>query len=154
VHNVGDVRHIEVDTAEQLVPCPSHLQLETAIAKLKRYKSPGSDQIPAELIQARGKILLSAIHKFVNSVWNTEELPDQWKGSIILPVYKTDNKTNCNNYGGILLLSTSYEMLSNILLSRFGPYIDEIGGDHLCGFRSNRSTTDQIFSIRQLLERK
>jgi hypothetical protein len=46
---------------------------------LKRYKSPGSDQNPAELIQAGGEILRSKIHKLINSIWNKEELPDQWK---------------------------------------------------------------------------
>jgi hypothetical protein len=44
---------------------------------LKQHKSPGSDQIPAELIQAGGEILLFAIHKLTNSVWNKEESPDQ-----------------------------------------------------------------------------
>jgi hypothetical protein len=63
VHNVSDVRQIEVHTAEQLVPGPSRLKAEIAIAKLKKYKSPGSDEIPAELIQAGGEILLSSIHK-------------------------------------------------------------------------------------------
>jgi hypothetical protein len=47
--------------------------VEIAIANLKKYKSPGSDQIPAELIQAGGKILLSEIHKLINSVWNKEK---------------------------------------------------------------------------------
>jgi hypothetical protein len=45
-------------------------------------------------------------------------------------------------------------MLSNILLSRLSPNIDEIIGDHQCAFRHNRSTTDQIFCIRQILEKK
>jgi hypothetical protein len=52
VHNVSCVRQIEVRTAEPLVPDPSRLEAEITIAKLKKYKSPGSDQIPAELIQA------------------------------------------------------------------------------------------------------
>jgi hypothetical protein len=68
VHNVSYVRQIEIHTAEPLVPGPSRLEVEIAIAKMKRYKSPGSDQIPAELIQAGGEILLSAIHKLINSV--------------------------------------------------------------------------------------
>jgi hypothetical protein len=54
----------------------------------------------------------------------------------------------------ISLLLTSYKILSNILLSRLIPYADEIIGDHQCGFRHNRSTTDQIFYIRQILEKK
>jgi hypothetical protein len=60
VHNVIAVRQIrvEVHMAEPLVPGPSRLEVEIAIAQLKKYKSPGSDQIPAELIQAGGEMLL------------------------------------------------------------------------------------------------
>jgi hypothetical protein len=77
------------------------LEVGIAIAKLKKHKSPGSDPIPAELIQAGGEMLLSAIHKLINSVWNKEQLPDQWKESIIVPIHKKGYKTDCNNYCGI-----------------------------------------------------
>jgi hypothetical protein len=110
VHNVSDVRQIEVQTAEPLVRGPSRLEVEIAITKLKKYKSPGSDQIPAELIQTRGEILLSAIHKHINSVWNKKELPEPWKESIIVPIHKKGDKTDCNNYRGISKLSTSYKI--------------------------------------------
>jgi hypothetical protein len=56
VHNVSDVRQIKVLTTEPLVPGLSRLEVQIAIAKLKKYKSPDSDQIPAELIQAGGEI--------------------------------------------------------------------------------------------------
>jgi hypothetical protein len=59
-----------------------------ATEKLKKYKSPGSEQIPAELIQAGSEILLSPIHKLINSVWNTEDLNDQWKEFIIVLIQK------------------------------------------------------------------
>jgi hypothetical protein len=121
VHNVSDVRQIEVHTAELSVHGHSHLEVEIATAKMKKYKSPGSDQIPSELIQAGGEILLSAIHKLVNSLWNKEQLPDQWKGAIIVQIHKKSDKTDCNNYRGISLLSTSYKMLLNILLLRLSP---------------------------------
>jgi hypothetical protein len=71
VHNASDFRQIEVHTAGPLVPGPSHIEVEIAVAKLKKYKLPVRDQIPAELIQAGCEILLSGIHKLVNSVWNT-----------------------------------------------------------------------------------
>jgi hypothetical protein len=93
-----------------------------------------------------------SINSSINSIWNKEELPDQWKESIIILVYKKGDKTDCSNYRGISLLSTSYKIVSNILLSRLNPYIDEIIGDNQCGFRLNRSTTDQIFCIRDILE--
>jgi hypothetical protein len=45
-------------------------------------------------------------------------------------------------------------MLTNNLVSRLSPYVDEIIGNHQCGFRPNRSTTDEIFCIRQILKKK
>jgi hypothetical protein len=66
---------------------------------------------------------------------------------------KKDNKTECNNYRGISLLSTAYKILSNIFLSRLTQYVNEIIGDHQCAFRRKRSTTDKIY-IRQILEKK
>jgi hypothetical protein len=67
-------------------------------------------------------------------IWNKEELPHQWKESIVVPVHKKGDKTDCSNYRRISLLSISYNILSNILLSRLIPYADEIIGDHQCGF--------------------
>jgi hypothetical protein len=154
VCRVSDVRQIEICTAELLVPDPSHFEVEIAIAKFKEYKLPGSDQIPAESMQAGGETLWSEIHKLTNSIWNKEELADQRKESIIVPVYKKGNKTAYNNYHGISLLSTLYKIFSNVLLSKLSPYINEINGNHQCGFRCNRPTTDQIFCIRQILETK
>jgi hypothetical protein len=58
-----------------LVPDPRPFEVEIAIAKRKKYKSPGNDQIPAELIQAGGETVCSKIRKLINSIWNKEELP-------------------------------------------------------------------------------
>jgi len=73
---------------------------------------------------------------------------------IIIPIYMKGDKTDCSNYRGVSLLPTTYKTLSNILLSRLTPYAEEIIGDHQCGFQRNRSTTDHIFCIRQILEKK
>ena len=50
VHEVSDVRQTEIHTTELLVPEPSAFEFELDIEKLKRPKTPGIDQIPAELI--------------------------------------------------------------------------------------------------------
>jgi hypothetical protein len=88
------------------------------------------------------------------NVLNKVELPEEWKESIIVHIHKKGNKTDCNNYRGISLLPTTYKILSNILLLRLIPYVEKIIGDHQGGFRRNRSTTDYIFCIRQILEKK
>ena len=154
MHGVKDVGQTEIHTAEPLVPEPSASEVGLAIDKLKSHKSPGIDQIPAELIQAEGRTIYLEIHKLIISIWKKEKLPEEWKESIIVPIHKKGVKTDCNNYRGISLLPATYKILSNILLSRLIPYAKEIIGDHQCVFRRNRSTIDHIFCICQILEKK
>jgi hypothetical protein len=104
------------------------LSLKLLLQNYKKYKSRGNVQIPAELVPAGGEILVSAIHKLINSIWNK----DQWKESIVVLIHKNGDNTDCNNYRGISLLSMTYKMLSNILLSRLSPYIYEMIGNHQC----------------------
>jgi len=61
-------------------------------------------------------------------------LPKEWKESHTVPIYKKGDKTDCSNYTGISLVSTTYKTLSNILLPRLTPYAEEIIGNHQCGF--------------------
>ena len=155
VHGVKDVGQAEeIHTAEPLVPEPSAFETELAISKLKSHKSPCIDEIPAELIEAGGGTICGEIHKHITSIWKKENLPEEWKESIIVPIHKKGDKTDCNNYRGISLLPTAYKILSYILLSRLTPYAKEIIGEHQCVFRRNRSTIDHIFCIRQILEKK
>jgi hypothetical protein len=58
------------------------------------------------------------------AIWNKEELPEEWKESVIVPIQKKGDKTDYNNYRGISLLPTTYKLLSNILLSRLIPYAE------------------------------
>jgi sorting nexin-29 len=74
-------------------------------------------------------------------------LPDQWKESINVPINKKGNKTDCNNY-------QHHTKCYRISSPQGCQYVDEIIGDNQCGFRRNRSTTDQNFCIRQILEKK
>jgi hypothetical protein len=110
------------------VPDLSPFEAEIAIAKLKKYKSPGSDQIPEEIIQAGSETLLSAIHKLINSIWNKEEFPDQWKECIIVPIHKKGDKTDCKYLSwdvianglkqGNALLTTLFNSALDMLLGR------------------------------------
>ena len=79
------------------------------------------------------------IHKLSLLIWNKEELSQEWKEPIIIPVYKKDDEMDCNNYRRISLLSTSFKFFSYIFLSRMTPYLNEILGEYQCGFRRNRS---------------
>jgi hypothetical protein len=83
VHGVNDVRQTEIHTSEPLVPKPSAFEVKLDIEKLKRRKLPGNDQIPAGLINACGRKTRSEAHKLSNSILYMEELPKEWKESLI-----------------------------------------------------------------------
>jgi hypothetical protein len=104
-----------MDIHEPLVSEPSLVEVEIAIGKLKRYKSQGTDHILAKLIKAEGEMLCSEIHELICSIWNKQELPQQWKESIIVMIYN-----------GVIRLtviiideSPSYELLTKFYLTFF-----------------------------------
>ena len=91
LRGVNDVSQIEIHTAEPPVSESSAFEVELAIEKLKSHKSPGTDQIPTELMKAGGRTICYEIHKLI-SIWNKEELPEEWKESVIVPIYKKGDK--------------------------------------------------------------
>ena len=84
VHRVSDVGQSGIHTAELPVPEPSAFEVEMATDKIQRHISAGIDQIPAELIKAGGRTIRSEVHKLINSIWNKEELLEEWKERIYL----------------------------------------------------------------------
>jgi uncharacterized protein YbcI len=80
-------------------------------------------------------------------------MPKEWSVAVICPIHTKNEKTICSNYRGISLLSVIYTVLSKILAKRLNPYAEEILGDYQCGFRRDRSTTDQIFALKNILEK-
>ena len=78
----------------------------------------------------------------------------EWKESIIVAIYNKSDKRDCRYYNGMSVSSTTYKMLSNILISSLTPYAEVIIGDQQCGFRRKRSTTDHIFCIRGMVEKE
>jgi hypothetical protein len=115
----SEVRQTEIHTVEPLALHPSPFEVVIAVTKLKSYenRSSGSEQIPAELIQAGGETLRTEIRKLLNSIWKKEELPGQWMESIIVRIYEKGDKTDCSNYRGMSLLSASYKISANRLLA-------------------------------------
>ena len=91
------------------------------------------------------------IYKLLIKVWDTENIPKYWKYGIIYPIYKKGDMI-CDNYRAIRLMSTAWKILGNALHLRLMSYAEEVIGEHQGGFRCDRSTTNQIFTIRQIFE--
>lgn len=134
-------------------PPPTLAEVELAIKRLKNNKAAGSDCIPAELIKAGGPVLLERLHGLMESIWLEETMPTEWNLAVICPIHKKGDKQECTNYRGISLLNAAYKILSSILCERMKPYMASNIGSYQCGYRPGKSTTDQMFILRRLLER-
>ena len=78
-----------------------------------------------------------------------EIMPEGWRKSIIVPLYKKVEIEECKNYRGITLLDVTYKIMATILKKRLDKLSEKIIGDYQCGFRKVRSITDQIFMLNQ-----
>ena len=96
----------------------------------------------------------SSFHAILVQVWNGGEVPQQWKEATIKVLYKKSDRSNCNNYRGISLLSHAGKVLLKIVANLLSDYCEAHGilPDEQCGFRPERSTFDMLFVVRRLQE--
>ena len=135
------------------VPPPTEAEVQKAAQNLKNNKSAGSDGIPAELLKAAGANFISTFHQLLTKIWTAESMPEEWNVSVICPIYKKGDKNDCGNYRGISLLNIAYKILAAIMCERLKPHVIRVIGSYQCGFMPGRATSDQIFTIRQILEK-
>ena len=93
--------------------------------------------------------MIDALHIICGKVWQTGKWPTQWTQSLIITLPKKGNLQMCQNYRTISLISHPSKVMLKILLNRLNPQAEEI----IVGFSMGRSTTEQIFNLRVLMEK-
>ena len=143
-----------LSTMEELDVEPTLEELSKAIDKLAAGKAPGSDGIPPDLIKQCKTTLLHPLYEILCQCWKEGEVPQDMRDSKITTLYKNKgDRSDCNNYRGISLLSIVGKVFARVILARLQVLADRIYPESQCGFRSQRSTIDMIFSLRQLQEK-
>ena len=139
-----------------LQSCPERLsreEAEIAVASLKKRKSVGIDNIPAELVQAGEETMIDILTELYNMIWRTEEWPTPWTQSLSITLPKKGYFQFCQNYRTISLINHSSKVTLKVILNRLKPQPEDIIAVEQAGFRAGRSTTEQIFKYRILCEK-
>ena len=132
---------------------PSIEELSEAIDALAPGKAPGKDGLPAEIFQCGKPALIEPLHHLLCQCWEEGVVQDM-KDSKIITLYKNKGeRTDCNNYRGISLLSIAGKAFAKVALKRLQILGERVYPESQCGFRPERSTVDMIFSLRQLQEK-
>ncbi len=93
---------------------------------LKKGKSAGVDNIPAELLQAGGEAMIDALTIICNKIWQSGEWPIPWTQSLVITLPKKGNLQECENYRTISLISHPSKVLLKIILNRLKPQAEQI----------------------------
>ena len=104
-------------------------EVEWAIARLKRSKSPGVDGISAEMIKAGGNELTKKLHEIYQQIWREGTVPMEWTRSILVTVPKKGDLGDCKNYRTIALISHAAKVLMLMLLNRLKAQTKEYISD-------------------------
>jgi hypothetical protein len=132
---------------------PSREEIERALRHLKNNKAAGADSTAAELLKNGGPNLVDALHAVIRQAWTSEILPRSWTEGVLCPVYKKGDKLDCKNYRGICLLNVTYKVFAKILYDRLLPHANAAVQHYQAGVQSGKSTIDQLFALRQILEK-
>ncbi|KAK6750209.1 hypothetical protein RB195_002293 [Necator americanus] len=134
---------------------PTESEVLVCIQKMKNGKSGGDDGISAEMLKYLPPSGIREMTKIIRSIWINERIPDSWRHTIIISLHKKLSVTDPRNYRGISLLRVMYKVirsLERIILDRLIKHREEITRDEQAGFRPGRSTIDQVFIVRRLIE--
>ena len=140
----GVIAHLEPD----ILKC----EVKWALESITTNKASGGDGIPVELCQILKDDAVKVLHSICQQILKTQKWPQDWKGSVFIPIPKKGNAKECSNCRTIALISHASKVMLKILQARFQQYMNHELPDVQAGFMKGRGTRDQIANIRWIIE--
>ena len=127
--------------------------MATAIKGIKSGKAAGEDEIRPEMLKALTGEGILWLTRVCQIAWKLGKTPRDWQTGVIIPIFKKGDRKQCTNYRGISLLSLPGKVYAKCLERKCREIVESKLEDGQCGFRPGRSTTDQIFTLKQIFEK-
>ena len=128
-------------------------EVKNAIRSTKSGKAAGHDSIVVELLKMDLEERANELTKLSNEVKEEGVALTRWNKSLIVKLPKKSNLRECTNWRGITLFPVISKIFGRVLISRIKKGVDNILRKEQAGFRENRSTIDQIFTLRNISEK-
>ena len=124
-------------------------EIVSVIKSLKENSSPGHDQITSKLIKKFHINILTPLVHIINLIFQSGEIPEQFKISIVSPIYKNGNKNHITNYRPISLINTTAKVFEKCLKVRLNEYLmkGDIPSGNQYDFKQDTSTCDAMFEL-------
>ena len=131
---------------------PTRTEIFKAVKTLKKGKAAGPDGIPPEALKADARTTTEILYPLLKKIWNEKKIPTEWKKGHMIKLPKKGDLGQCKNWRGIMLLSIPSKVMTRIILERLKYAIDDKLRPEQAGFRKNRSCSDQIATLRIIIE--
>ena len=105
-------------------------------------KASGGDRISAKLFQILKDDAVKVLHSICQQIWKTQKWPQDWKGSVFIPIPKKGNAKECSNYHTIALISHASKVMLKILQARLQQYMNHELPYVQAGFRNGKNLTE------------
>ena len=96
---------------------------------------------------------MKTLHSIRHKIWKTQQWPQDWKRSVLIPIPKKGNAKKCSNYPTIALISHASKVKLKIFQARLQQYVNHKIPDVQAGFRKGRGTRDQIANIHWITKK-
>jgi hypothetical protein len=121
--------------------------VKEALKKMKTGKALGPDDILIEICRCLGDIAIVWLTKLFNTIFRSNKMPDEWKRSILVPIFKNKGYIQSyTNYRGIKLMSHTMKLWERVIEHRLKKLTTVFKNQF--GFMLGRSTMETIFLIR------
>ncbi|CAI5441711.1 unnamed protein product [Caenorhabditis angaria] len=130
------------------LPC----EIRSALSTFPNGKSAGEDKITADFLKKCTEKIIGTITKCFNQIIDQCQIPQAWKNSKTILIFKKGDRENLENYRPITILPVLYKLFTKCILRRIRRTLEEAQPIEQAGFRRSFSTLDHISTIQRILE--
>lgn len=144
---------IEEPSDSALQAGPTLREVQDIVSQMKNGKTPGVDSLYAEFFKYCDTGTIEELHQLLVKVWNTNQIPSDWKHTLVVPIPKVRRPKAIGDYRRISLSCTAYKVYASWLLGKLQNLVPAIGF-HQAAFLPERSTIDHLHVLQRILQER